>query len=340
MGAILSSKRGIKDIAKLKRVDYEEATLTNTYGRFFAGPFEKGLAITIGNSIRRMLLSSLTGAAVTSVKIAGALHEFSTLPGVVEDITDIILNLKGLVVKLHNSSGPKTMRLEVEREGEVTAADIDAPAQVEILNPDHHIATLNSEGTKLEMEIEVDTGIGYVPAEINKQDNQSVGVIPIDSFFSPVKKVKYEIEDVRVEHVTDYERLIIEVWTNGSMVPRDALAYAAKHLKDNLAIFINFEEGVIEEPETEEDKERERLKAILRIPVEELELSVRSANCLRSDNIRTLGEMAMKTEQDMLKTRNFGKKSLLEIKEKLAAYGLHLGMEGIEELMKEDEEEK
>ncbi|MDI6794350.1 MAG: DNA-directed RNA polymerase subunit alpha [bacterium] len=339
MGVVLTSRRGIKDIAKLKRVDCEEGTLTSTYGKLFAGPFERGLAVTIGNSLRRMLLSSLTGVALTSVKIEGVLHEFSTIPGVVEDVTDIILNLKGLIFKLHGN-GPKKIYLKVEKEGAVTGADLELSSQVELLNPDQHIATIDSEGIKLEMEIDIDSGIGYVPSEMNKQKDQAVGVIPVDSFFSPVKRVKYEVEDVRVEHVTDYERLIIEIWTNGSILPRDALAYAAKHLKDNLAIFVNFEEGLVEEEETEDDKERERFKAILNISVDELELSVRSANCLRSDNIWTLGELAMRSEQDMLKTRNFGKKSLTEIKEKLVGYGLHLGMEGIADLMKEDKEEE
>ncbi|MDI6704033.1 MAG: DNA-directed RNA polymerase subunit alpha [bacterium] len=323
-----------KDLEKLRKLQWEESTLTETYGKLTAEPFNRGIGRTIGNSLRRMLLSSIKGSAVTSVKIKGVLHEFSTIPGVVEDVADIILNLKRLVPKL-TSSGAKMIHLKSNGAGEVRASDIVTGPDVEILNKDLLIATLGEDGA-IEMDIEVGTGYGYVPASENKREDQPIGVIPVDSLFSPVVRVNYNIEDVRVGGVTDYERLILEVWTNGTITPQDAVAHAAENLKDHLKLFTHFKEPVeVEEREEEKDKELEKLKEVLRISVDELELSVRSSNCLRAANITTLGELALKTEQEMLKTRNFGKKSLHEIKEKLGMYNLTLGMKGISHLVEE-----
>jgi DNA-directed RNA polymerase subunit alpha len=312
-----------KGLQKPKRLECELETLTGTYGKFFSEPFERGFGLTIGNALRRILLSSIEGAAVTSVRIAGALHEFSTIPGVKDDVTDIILNIKGLRVKL-NTDHPKTLYLKASSEGEVRASQINPDPDVEVLNPDLYIATLDKDG-KLEMEMEVRHGRGYVPAERNKREGQPVDVIAVDSIFSPIRKVNFLVEDTRVGQVTDYNKLIIEVWTDGSVLPQDAVAYAAKILKDHLSIFINFEE----EPEGEGaavDEEKERLLEHLNRSVDELELSVRSANCLKNSNIRYIYELVQKTEAEMLKTKNFGRKSLNEIKEILAGMGLALGM--------------
>lgn len=324
----------IREIEITRSLEFDK-DITEAYGKFYAGPFERGLATTIGNSLRRMLLSSLEGAAITSVKIDGVLHEFSTIPGITEDVVDIILNLKGVVLKL-DGFGPKKAHLKIERKGIVKAGDIEVPADVKIVNPDHHIASIDK-GGRLSMEIEIDKGYGYLPAEANKKDGQPIGVIPVDSLFSPVIRASYRIEDIRVGQMTDYERLIMEIWTNGNVNPRDALAYAAANLKRYLGLFIHFEEPA-EKILSAVDEEQERLRQVLFIPVEELELSVRSANCLRSANIKILGELVMKTEQEILKTRNFGKKSLGEIKEKLTVYKLTLGMKGIEHLLEREEE--
>ncbi len=308
---------------KPKRLECELETLTSTYGRFFAEPFERGFGLTIGNALRRILLSSIEGAAVTTVRIAGALHEFSTIPGVKEDVADIILNIKALRMKL-NVDHPKTLSIKASSEGEVRASNITPDPDVEILNPELHLATLDKDG-KLEMEMETRSGRGYVPAERNKREGQPVDVIAIDSIFSPIRKVNFLVEDTRVGQVTDYNRLILEVWTDGSVLPRDAVAYAAKILKDHLSIFINFEE----EPEGEGivvDEEKERVLEYLNRSVDELELSVRSANCLKNSNIRYIYELVQKTEAEMLKTKNFGRKSLNEIKEILTGMGLALGM--------------
>ncbi len=312
-----------KGLQKPKRLECELETLTSTYGKFFAEPFERGFGLTIGNALRRILLSSIEGAAVTTVRIAGALHEFSTIPGVKEDVTDIILNIKGLRVKL-NVEHPKTIYLKASSEGEVRAAHITPDPDVEILNPDHHIATLDKDG-KLELEMEVRHGRGYVPAERNKREGQPVEAIAIDSIFSPIRKVNFLVEDTRVGQITDYNKLILEVWTDGSVLPQDAIAYAAKILKDHLSIYINFEE----EPEGEGvavDEEKAQVLEHLNRSVDELELSVRSANCLKNSNIRYIYELVQKTEAEMLKTKNFGRKSLNEIKEILAGMGLTLGM--------------
>jgi DNA-directed RNA polymerase subunit alpha len=312
-----------KGLQKPKRLECELETLTSTYGKFYAEPFERGFGLTIGNALRRILLSSIEGAAVTAVRIAGALHEFSTIPGVKEDVTDIILNIKGLRMKLHVDH-PKTLYLKAASEGEVRASQIAPDPDVEILNPDLYIATLDKDG-RLEIEMEVRHGRGYVPAERNKREGQAVDVIAIDSIFSPIRKVNFTVEDARVGQITDYNKLILEVWTDGSILPKEAIEQAARILRDQLSIFVNFEE----EPEGEGatiDEEKARLLAYLNRSVDELELSVRSANCLKNSNIRYIYELVQKTEAEMLKTKNFGRKSLNEIKEILAGMGLSLGM--------------
>lgn len=312
-----------RGLQKPKRLECELETLTSTYGKFFAEPFERGFGLTIGNALRRILLSSIEGAAVITVRIAGALHEFSTIPGVKDDVTDIILNVKGLRVKL-NVDHPKTLFLKASSEGEVRASHINPDPDVEILNPDLYIATLDKDG-KLEMEMEVRQGRGYVPAERNKKEGQPVDVIAVNSIFSPIRKVNFLVEDTRVGQITDYNKLILEVWTDGSVLPQDAVAYAAKILKDHLSIFINFEEEA-EGEGAAVDEEKERLQEHLNRSVDELELSVRSANCLKNSNIRYIHELVQKSETEMLKTKNFGRKSLNEIKEILAGMGLALGM--------------
>ncbi|MEW6620791.1 MAG: DNA-directed RNA polymerase subunit alpha [bacterium] len=327
----MGSKGGISALKRIKKIEWEKETLTDSYGKLIAEPFEPGRGTTIGNSLRRMLLTAIEGAAITSVKIEGVLHEFSTIPGVVEDVPEIILNLKKLILKLHDSEAVK-IYLNKEGEGEVTGEDFQCPPQVEILNKNLHIATMDTDG-KLNMELEIAKGYGYVSAEQNKTGQESIGVICIDSFFSPVVRVAYSVEGVRVGQMTDYERLILEVWTNGVLQPHQAVAQAARLIKDQIAAFIDIKE---EEDKSEEpivDKETERLKNILKMNIEELELSVRSSNCLKAANIKILGELVKKTENDMLKTRNFGKKSLTEIKNKLATYGVSLGMKDIDHLL-------
>jgi DNA-directed RNA polymerase subunit alpha len=311
-----------RDLIRPRTMDIEKESLTPTYGKFTCEPLERGFGTTLGNSLRRVLLSSLQGAAITAVKIDGALHEFQTLPDVVEDVTDIVLNLKEVLLRMHDIK-PKVIRLDKEGEGKVTAGDIAAVDGVEILNPDQPIATL-SRGGKLHMELLVQMGRGYVPAERNKTATMSVGTIPIDALFAPVKKVNYIVTHARVGQQTDYDKLGLEVWTNGSVSPEDAVAYAAKILKDQLSIFINFEETAepVEETVTEEEA---KMNENLDRSVDELELSVRSANCLQNANIRYIGELVQKTEAEMLKTKNFGRKSLKEIREILAEMNLQLG---------------
>jgi DNA-directed RNA polymerase subunit alpha len=316
-------QRNWKDLIKPRKLDVEKETLTPFYGKFYAEPFERGFGVTIGNSLRRILLSCLQGAAITSVKIDGVLHEFTSIPDVKEDVTDMILNLKEVKVKLH-ADVPKTARIEAEGEKVVKARDIIADETVEIMNPDHHIATLLPKG-KLNMEMVVKWGKGYVPAEKNKEEGQPIGTLPIDAIFSPITRVNYTVTNARVGQITDYDKLTLEVWTNGCVHPEDAVAYAAKILKDQLNIFINFEE----EPEIEEEEveeERGKLSEHLYKSVDELELSVRSANCLKHANIKLIGELVQKTESEILATKNFGRKSLNEIKEILAEMGLHFGM--------------
>jgi DNA-directed RNA polymerase subunit alpha len=313
-----------KSLEKPKRLDYEKGTLSPTYGKFYAEPFERGYAITIGNSLRRILLSLIEAAAVTVVRIEGVLHEFAAIPGVAEDTTDIILNIKQLKLKMEGE-GPKTIRLSVSGDREVTARDIKTDASIEIINPDLHIATLTERDAKLDIELEVDHGRGYVSADRNKRDDLPVGAIPVDSLFSPVTRVRIDSENTRVGQMTDYDKLIMEIWTDGRIKPEDSLAHAAKLLKDHLQIFINFEE----EPEAqaiERDDERDKIKDLLSRSVDELELSVRSSNCLKNANIKTIGDLVVKSEAEMLKYRNFGRKSLNEIKEIISEMGLGLGM--------------
>jgi DNA-directed RNA polymerase subunit alpha len=312
-----------KDLIRPKRLDVEKETLTPFYGKFAAEPFERGFGITIGNSLRRILLSSLQGAAVTSVKIDGVLHEFSTVPGVKEDVTEIILNLKEMRLKLH-AEGPKVIRIKAEGPKEVKASDVLTGESVEVLNPDHHIATL-SRDAKLSIEMTVKMGRGYVPAERNKEEGQPIGTIPIDAIFSPIRKVNYTVTYARVGQITDYDKLTLEVWTDGSLNPEEAMAYAAKILKEQLSIFITFKEE--EEPAASgEEAPALPLNENLFRSVDELELSVRSANCLKHANIKLIGDLVQKTEAEILATKNFGRKSLNEIKEILAGMGLNLGM--------------
>jgi DNA-directed RNA polymerase subunit alpha len=314
-----------RDLIRPKRLEVEKETLTPFYGKFTAEPFERGFGITIGNSLRRILLSSLQGAAMTSVKIDGVLHEFSAIPGAKEDITEMILNLKEVRLKLH-TEGPKTIRVKAEGPKILKAGDIITGDAVEILNPDHYIATLSRDG-KLSMEMVVKVGRGYVPAERNKEENQPIGTVPMDAIFSPIKKVNYTVTNARVGQITDYDKLTMEVWTDGSLNPEEAVAHAAKILKDQLSIFITFEEE--EEAEmaySEDEEEKEAFNENLLRSVDELELSVRSANCLKHANIRLIGDLVQKTEAEILATKNFGRKSLNEIKEILSEMGLNLGM--------------
>ena len=308
-----------------KFLDYEKESLTPVYGKFIAEPFERGYGQSVGNSLRRILLSSITGAAVTSVKFEGVSHEFSSIPGVVEDTTEIILNLKELKIRLFGP-GPKTLRLSVKGERNVVAADIQPNADIEILNPQLHLATLTEDDASLEIEIEVAEGRGYAPADRNKREGQPIGVIPVDSIFTPVTQVKYSVESARIGQMTDYDKLIMEISTDGRIRPEDALAHASKILRDSLQIFINFEEEPMQEDQSVSEEE-ERLRELLNESVEELELSVRSANCLKTANIKTIGDLVRKTESDMLKYKNFGRKSLNEIKEILGGMGLSFGMD-------------
>ncbi|RKY30516.1 MAG: DNA-directed RNA polymerase subunit alpha [Candidatus Omnitrophota bacterium] len=318
---------GIKwrDFQLPKRLECDEATYTDTYGKFVASPFERGFGVTLGNSLRRVLLSSIEGSAVTSIKIQGVQHEFATIPGVLEDVTEIVLNIKSLVLNSH-SKIPRTLYIKKTAKGDIKAKDIEADETVEIINPDLHLATLTKE-TKFNMELEVARGRGYVPAEMNKKEGQAIGVIPIDSIFSPVKKVNFHVENTRVGQRTDYDKLILEVWTNGSMNPKDAMLYASNILQRHLDIFVNF--GQLPEDTEEEQemtKEEEQLYEKLKLPISELELSVRSSNCLREANIKTIAELVKRSEEEMLGFKNFGKKSLTEIKELLAGMNLSLGM--------------
>jgi DNA-directed RNA polymerase subunit alpha len=322
------NEKNWKALIKPRRLEIEEETLTEYYGKFVAEPLERGFGITLGNSLRRILLSSIQGAAITAVKIDGSLHEFSVLAGVKEDVTDLILNLKEVVFRLH-SPGPKTVRIEVTGEKEVTAADIITDADVDVINTQQHIGILDK-GATLKMEMTVKMGKGYVSAERNKEEDMPIGTIPIDAIFTPIKKVNYTVTNARVGQITDYDKLTLEVWTNGTIRPDDAVALAAKILKDQLNIFINFEE-LPEEPPTEDDEEKkkrdlEALREKLTKGVDELELSVRSANCLKNANIKDIKELVQKTEQEILQTKNFGRKSLNEIKEVLEGMGLQLGM--------------
>jgi DNA-directed RNA polymerase subunit alpha len=313
-----------KGFQRPKRLDFERETLTDRFGRFSAQPFERGFGTTVGNALRRVLLSSIEGAAVTAVKIEGVLHEFSPIQGVVEDATDIILNLKQIPLKMHTDQ-PKTLTVRVTKPGEVRARDIVADADVEVLEPDAHIATV-SEGGRLEMELRVRRGRGYVSADKNFDEDLGIGWIPIDSVHSPVKKVNYTVDAARIGQTTDYDKLTLEVWTNGAVTPRDAVSLAAKLIRDHFTIFVGLDEAGDAALDGGADPATASFNEHLDKSVEELELSVRSYNCLKNANIRTLRELVQKTEGDMLKTKNFGRKSLTEIKDILATMGLGLGM--------------
>ncbi|MEI8354480.1 MAG: DNA-directed RNA polymerase subunit alpha [Deltaproteobacteria bacterium] len=317
--------RNWRDLIKPKKMQVDSETYTNTYGKFHAEPFERGFGTTLGNSLRRVLLSSLQGAAIASVRIKGVLHEFSAIPGVTEDVTDIILNLKGVRLKLHGSE-PRTIRIVYKGHGLVKASDIVSDANVEILNPDHHIATCSTDAN-FEMEMVVKIGKGYVPADRNRDENAPVGTIPIDSIYSPIQKVNVGVTNARVGQMTDYDKLILEVWTDGGINPEDAIAYGAKILKEQLSIFINFDEEVEVEEESYLEEDSEKINENLYRSVDELELSVRSANCLKNAGIKLIGELVSRSEAEMLKTQNFGRKSLNEIKDVLSEMGLTLGMQ-------------
>ncbi len=313
-----------KGFQKPKRLEIDTETLTSTYGKFYAQPFERGFGTTIGNALRRVLLSSIEGAAITAVKIEGVLHEFSSLPGVVEDVTDIILNLKQIPIKMHTTE-EKILTLDVERKGKVTATDLQGDSSIEILEPEAPIATLSESG-RLRAELRVSTGRGYVSADKNFDDDMGIGYIPIDSVHSPVRRVNYHVEAARIGQATDYDRLVLEVWTNGTISPTDAVGLAATLLRDHLTIFVNADHETALEGAGEGELP-ENLAEYLNKSVDELELSVRSANCLKNAGIRTIRDLVQRTERDMLETKNFGRKSLNEIKDILRPMGLSLGME-------------
>src|ERR1700688_2927029 len=309
-----------------KRLTKEESTATETYAKFIADPFETGYGHTVGNSIRRVLLSSLEGAAITSLKVDGAMHEFATIDGVVEDVTDIVLNLKKIQVKAH-SRDEQVLLLSANKEGAVTAADIQLNQNVELVNPDQHICTLDKK-KKFEMELTVKIGRGFCPSDENKKPGQAIGVVAIDSIFSPVTRVRYAVEAARVGNRTDYDRLVLEIWTDGRLTPDDALTQASAILAHHLDVFVGYDKNAVEfeEAADKQDDEKMKMKKLLNMSVNEIELSVRAANCLHNANITTVGQLAMQSEAEMLKYRNFGKKSLNEIKDKLQHLGLSLGM--------------
>jgi DNA-directed RNA polymerase subunit alpha len=317
----------------------DESTATDTYAKFIAEPFETGYGHTVGNSLRRVLLSSLEGAAITSIKIDGAMHEFATVDGVVEDVTDMVLNLKKVLFKAHTRD-PQTLLLSANKEGDVTAADIQLNQNVELVNPTQHICTLDKK-KKFEMELEVKVGRGFMPGDENKKPNQAIGVVAIDSLFSPVTRVRYMVESARVGQRTDYDRLVLEVWTDGRISPDDALTQASAILAHHLDVFVGYDKSAVEFEEVvdKQDEEKSKLKKLLNMSVNEIELSVRAANCLNNANITTVGQLAMKSESEMLKYRNFGKKSLNEIKDKLTALGLSLGMSFEPDLLDAPKEE-
>src|SRR6266568_5000030 len=322
-----------------KRLTKEESTATETYAKFVAEPFETGYGHTIGNSLRRVLLSSLEGAAITSVKIDGAMHEFTTVDGVVEDVTELVLNLKKVLFRAH-SREPQVLLLSANKDGEVTAADIQVNQNVELVNPKQLICTLDKK-KKFEMELEVKIGRGFLPGDENKKPDQPIGVIAIDSLFSPVTRVRYSVESARVGQRTDYDRLVLEIWTDGRISPDDALTQASAVLQHHLDVFVGYDKDAVEFEEVvdKQDEEKTKLKKLLNMSVNEIELSVRAANCLNNANITTVGQLALKSESEMLKYRNFGKKSLNEIKDKLAALGLTLGMSLDADLLEAPKEE-
>lgn len=323
----------MQGIVKPKGLDFDKKTKSEVYAKFRAGPFERGYGVTVGNSLRRMLLSSIEGASIIGVKFDGIFHEFSSIPGVLEDVSQIILNLKKLKLRMNGESDTKRMYLKKNKVGDAIAGDFEADPDITILNPDHHIATLDK-GAELNMEVIVQKGRGYVPAEKHDLSNESVQMIPVDAIFSPVEKVTYTVEKTRVGQSTDYDALVMELWTNGGIIPEDAVAHAAKIVKDHMQVFINFDE----EPEPVQPQvDEKKLKMITNLSksVEELELSVRSYNCLKNANIQTIAELVQKGDTEMLKTRNFGRKSLNEIKEILEEMGLSLGMKLDEDDLKQ-----
>ncbi len=314
-----------RDFQMPKRLECDEATYNSTYGKFIAEPFERGYGVTLGNSLRRILLSSIEGSAVTAIRIEGVQHEFTTLPGVMESVTDIVLNIKNLVLRSHSKT-PKLIYLKINKKGEIKAKDIICDETIEIINPNLHIATL-TEDIKFHMEMEVSRGRGYVPAEMNKKEDAPVGTIAVDSIFSPIVKVNYKVENTRVGQRTDYDKLILEIITNGGISPKEALLYGANILQRHLDVFVAY--GQLPEEEEEEEEVTAEEKALyekLRLPISELELSVRSSNCLKEANIKTIADLVRKTESELLGFRNFGKKSLSEINDLLKVMGLHLGM--------------
>ena len=314
--------RNWRELIRPKSIDIDHGSLTERYGRFVAEPLERGFGITVGNALRRILLSSIRGSAITGARIGGALHEFTNINGVVEDVADIVLNLKEVQIK-KSSVEPVLLQVERNEPGVVRAGDLAVTAAVEVLNPDHHVATVSDDGT-LSMELIVDEGSGYVPADQNKKEEWPEGTIAMDAIFSPIHKVNYRVTNARVGQRTDYDKLVLEVWTNGAVLPEDAVALAAKILKEQIQIFINFDEDM--ELEVAEEATAEAVNPNLYRTVDELELSVRSANCLQNANIRFIGELVQRSEAEMLKTKNFGRKSLKEIKEILGEMGLTLGM--------------
>ena len=314
-----------RDFQMPKRLDCDEASYNDRYGKFIAEPFERGYGVTLGNSLRRILLSSIEGSAVTSIRVEGVEHEFSTIPGVMETISEIILNVKELVVRSH-SKAPKNVYIKTSKKGEIKAKDIICDETIEVLNPDHHICTVTQD-VAFNMELEVCRGRGYVPADQNKKEGAALGTIAVDSIFTPIEKVNFFSENTRVGQRTDYDRLILEIWTNGGINPKEALLYAANILQRHLDVFVSY--GQLPEEEEEEEEisaEEQALYDKLRLPISELELSVRSSNCLKEANIKTLAELVRKTEEELLNFRNFGKKSLTEIGDVLKAHGLSLGM--------------
>ena len=319
-----------KSLQMPKGIAIDESTQSSTFGRFVAEPLERGYGLTLGNALRRVLLSSIPGAAVVAVKIEGVLHEFSTIPGVVEDVTEIVLNLKQMRLRLH-SEHPKTMYLKAQAKGPVTASSIDSDADVEIINPDQHLATLSEDGA-LKLELTVDHGRGYVPAEVFRKSYNTIGLIPLDASFSPVTKVNFQVENCRVGERTDYDRLIVDIHTDGTMRPDLTLSHAAKLMQEHLALFLSFGDRDEEGREEHLDTDAVRMRDLLAKTVEELELSVRSANCLRANNIFTLSDLVQKTEAEMLKYRNFGRKSLAELSAILKNMNLTFGMK-IENLL-------
>jgi DNA-directed RNA polymerase subunit alpha len=327
----------MKNFEMPKKLVLDESTATPTYGRFIAEPFERGYGMTVGNGLRRVLISSIEGTAVTSIRIDGVHHEFSAIPGVVEDVPQIIMNLKKLILKSHFKI-PKPMVIEVSKKGDVTAKDITADETVEIMNPDLHIATL-TKNVPLRIEMEVARGRGYVPAERNKKEGQPIGVIAIDSIFTPVKMVNFLVENTRVGQITDYDKLILDVWTNGAIDPKEALLYASNIFQRHLDIFVGFGKLPDEEEMPEETEEQKLMKEKLKVPISELELSVRSSNCLREARIKTIGDLVKRSELEMLKYRNFGKKSLAEMNKILVEMGLSLGMKLSDEPKKKEESE-